>query len=345
MKKIFLFWSLTILGLSACGPREAPLKEERYSGYAQGTTFNITVLSSSVLSGVERDLQALLEQVDASMSTYDSTSLISRVNRGERIQPDSLFQNMLRQSARIYRETDGYFDPSVGPLVRLWGFGPEARRSVDSSAVAALRPYWGFDKIDSSRFRGPFWLEPKMELDFNAIAQGYTVDLICDYFESRGVRDYLVEVGGELRCRGRNLRGELWRVGVDKPVEEIDQQDRFQFIVALDSMALATSGNYRKFWLDSASGQRYSHTISPKTGFPLQSRLLSATVLSHDAATADAYATAFMAMGLERALRFVQKRSGEPALEVYFVYSGAGEEWEVFMTPGLEDMLLNPSES
>lgn len=343
MQKSFFRFSILVLLATACRGPENPLREERYSGYAQGTSFHITLLHGSEnLPNMEATLDSIFRAMDASMSTYDSSSLISLVNRGDTIVPDAFFTAMLRRSGLVYRHSEGYFDPTVGPLVRLWGFGPEARRQVDSAAVKELLPHCNFGLLDSSQFSGLLGLPPKMELDFNAIAQGYTVDVICEFFNGLGIKNYMVEVGGELRCRGKNLAGEVWRIGVDKPVEKIEVQDRFQFIVALDSLALATSGNYRKYWVDSATGIRYAHTISPHSGFPVQSRLLSASVVTHQTADADAYATAFMAMGLEKSLRFLREERGHVPLEAYLIYSDEAGHWEVFKTAGLEKMILNP---
>ena len=174
-------------------------------------------------------------------------------------------------------------------------------------------------------------------LDFNAIAQGFTVDLLAQFLEGKGVEHYMVEVGGEVKAKGQNVDGEIWRIGVDKPTEEIDENDRFQVIVNLENAALATSGNYRKFWVDEESGVKYSHTINPKTGFPARNRLLSASIISKSSCMdADAYATACMVMGTQKAVQFIESKKD---LEAYLIYSDEEGKWETHITPGFNDYI------
>lgn len=331
---MFLF--VAFFSLIACGSED--WREAHYNGYAQGTSFHLSFLHQGPEpEGVGEAVDSILKAVDRSMSTYQPNSLISRLNRGDTLALDPDFVRVWRASQEVYTKTNGVFDPSIGKLVRLWGFGPDGKGSVDSAKVDSLRNYVGLAKIKAApeHFSLPFG----MELDFNAIAQGYTVDLLAEYFESIGVVNYMLELGGEVRCLGENFKGKAWRIGVDKPTEEIDQQDRFQFIIGMDSLALATSGNYRKFWVDSLSGQRYAHTLSPKTGYPVKNRLLSASVLARDGMTADAYATAFMAMGLSKTKEFLQAHP-ELGLEVYLIY-GVQNDWEVYQSEGFKQRILN----
>lgn len=321
----------------ACNQEDDFLVTDRYSGYAQGTTFHITLRDSSGAPDRGGAIDSVLRAVNESLSTYQENSQISRLNRGDTVQPDRLMIAMLKQSREVHRRTEGAFDPTVGPLVNFWGFGPEKRRKVDSSQVNALLGQTGLAKLPEAS--SSYVLPAGMKLDFNAIAQGYTVDLLAAYLEEQGVRNYLVEVGGEMRTRGLNDKGKVWRVGIDKPTEEIDQQDRFQVILALDSAGLATSGNYRKFWVDSATGTRYAHTIDPRSGYPARSQLLSASVIAPTASMADAYATAFMVMGTQAALRFLDTTA--LPLEAYLISAGPDSSFQVKQTRGFEDMSLN----
>lgn len=333
MKKLIV---LGLFLLLACESEN--FTEQQLTGYAQGSTFHITLLAPANAGDFQREIDSIFRAIDQSLSTYQPTSLISRANRGDSIIPDRHFVAMLNKSKAVFDATEGAFDPTIGPIVNFWGFGPEATRHADSSKVDSILAYTGFEKINLEN--RPFFLPKGFALDFNAIAQGYTVDVISEFLEGSGVSDYMVEVGGEVRCRGRNLKDKVWRIGVDKPTEKIDQQARFQFILELDSSSLATSGNYRKFWVDEETGVRYAHTINPATGFPANNRLLSASVVAHDAATADAYATAFMVMGTKKAVQFLNKT--EERLEIYLISSSARDStWEIYQSPGFEKMILN----
>lgn len=329
-----LFISLSLL-LWSCSDTKA-LKEENYNGYAQGTTFHISYLFQGEAKDRSQAIDSVLKSVDKSLSTYDPKSLISQLNAGVGISIDGHLREMLDQSKEVFVNSKGYFDPTIAPLVQFWGFGPQANTTKDTTLVDSILSFIGFDKL---KYQASTLKLPRgMSLDFNAIAQGYTVDLLAEYLEQEGILNYMVEVGGEVRCLGENYQGKKWRIGVDKPTEEIDQQDRFQFILALDSAALATSGNYRKFWVDSLSGMRYSHTIDTKTGWPAKNRLLSASVITAKASTADAYATAFMAMGLEKSIKYLDQNKG---LEVYLIYSDKEGNWQVYQSPGFKRMLVN----
>lgn len=329
-----LFISLSLL-LWSCSDTKA-LKEENYNGYAQGTTFHISYLFKGEAKDRSFAIDSILKSVDKSLSTYDPKSLVSQLNAGLGITIDVHLREMLNQSKEVYTNSKGFFDPTIAPLVQFWGFGPEANINKDTALVESILNLTGYSKLNYQA--NSLKLPAGMSLDFNAIAQGYTVDLIAEYLEQEGVRNYMVEVGGEVRCLGENYQGKKWRIGVDKPTEEIDQQDRFQFIIAIDSAALATSGNYRKFWVDSLSGMRYSHTIDTKTGWPAKNRLLSASVVANKASTADAYATAFMAMGLEKSIKYLDQNKG---LEVYLIYSDKEGNWQVYQSPGFKKMLVN----
>lgn len=300
----------------ACTPNQQV--ERNYiqlQGNAQGTTFQILYYDS-----LQRDFSAqidsLLKQMDISLSTYVPQSIISRVNKNDSaVVLDEHFINVFNRAQEIAMLSDGAFDITVAPLVNAYGFGFTKKENVDSLLVDSLLRYVGFQKVKIEE--GKLIKEQSaIQLDFNAIAQGYSVDVLADFLEEKGVEDYMVEIGGELRCKGVNAKGNYWNIGIDKPLENTEKRE-MQTVVPLKNKAMATSGNYRKFYEN--GGKKYSHTINPKTGWPVKHQLLSATVLADDAMSADAFATVFMVMGKDVAIEFLEKHK-ELNLQVYFIY-------------------------
>jgi len=233
------------------------------SGETQGTSYNIKYISPHGIDYKDQ-IDSLLQEVDNSLSTYKNQSLISRINYNQQKKTDSLFRTVFRSAKKIFNQTGGLFDCSVAPLVNAWGFGFSQKEQMDSSRVNEILEIVGFDKV---YLQNDMILKPKrMLLDFNSIAQGFTVDLISKMLEQKKIKNYLVEVGGEIKSRGKNIQNQVWTVGVDKPIEQINYDDRFQFVIKLDNKSLATSGNYRKYIIE--DGIKYSHVINPKTGFP-----------------------------------------------------------------------------
>lgn len=326
--------SVLILVLAACTGPDADSVLRINRGATQGTTYSI---SYRVEAGVDYQsaIDSILFAIDRSLSAWNQYSTLSRVNKGEIDSVnDPLFTAVVRRGLVISAETDGYFDMTIAPLVDAWGFGADGRESLDSSRVDTLLLQTGYRRLILQP-SGRILKASGMRIDVNAIAQGYSVDVIAEWFNKRGVSDYLIEVGGEMRARGVNLKGEPWVVGIDKPSEEIQEQ-RFQVIIGLDSTSLATSGNYRKFFVDETTGVKYAHTIDPHTGYPVRHRLLSVSVLADDCMSADAYATACMAMGLDKARAFIEGLDG---VEAYFVYSGLTGEWETWSTAGFQEVV------
>jgi thiamine biosynthesis lipoprotein len=318
---------------------EPKLNYKKISGNTQGTTYNITYQDRP-----GRDLQPkielLLSKFDLSLSTYEPESIISRINRNEEnIRLDRYFKTVFNKSEEVYHVTDGAFDITIAPIVNAWGFGPEAAIKVDSAKIDSLINYVGMHKITliGGRLSKK---DPRVKLDVNAIAQGYSVDVVSEFLEKKGITNYLVEIGGELFGKGLNPKGMPWKVGVDKPFDNnFEPGAKLQAIIEISDKALATSGNYRKFY--EADGEKYVHSIDPKTGYPVKSRLLSTTVLANDCMTADAFATAFMVMGLEESIMFL---SNHKELDAYLVYSDNEGNYKTFMTPGLKDMLVSEAD-
>ena len=328
---IYLF----VLVICACSPSDNKILVAN-SGETQGTYYHIKYLSPKGES-FQFQIDSLLTEIDSSVSVYKPYSIISKLNDGEEIKTDEIFNLVYFDALHVGRNTEGFFDCTVSPLVKYWGFynNDTNEVKVDSVAIQSIMKKVGIDKMtweDST-----VELAEGVKLDFNAIAQGTSVDLIAMLLEEKGILNYLIEVGGELKAKGINADGNVWRVGIDKPSEEIDFQNRFQFILDLKDKALATSGNYRKFYV--RDGVKYAHTINPKTGFPSQNRLLSVTVVTSDCSLADAYATAFMAMGLKKTKQIIKNLDDD--IEIYIVYTDKNGDWKVYMSPEMKKRIVN----
>jgi FAD:protein FMN transferase len=306
------------------------------TGETQGTYYHIKYLSPKGNS-FKAQLDSLLTEIDSSVSIYKPYSIISRLNAGEQLITDEIFNLVYFDAVHVGVNSGGYFDCTVSPLVNHWGFYNKGdnKGDVDSSLVKKIMRNIGMHK--TSWADSTVVLEKGVRLDFNAVAQGTSVDLIGEFLETKGISNYLVEVGGEVKASGRNADNNIWRIGIDKPSVEIDVNNRFQFILDLENKALATSGNYRKFY--EKEGVKYSHTINPKTGFPAQNRLLSVTVIADECSLADAYATAFMGMGVKKTKQLVQQLDDE--LEVYLVFTDKDGEWKTYISPAMVERIIN----
>ena len=306
----------------------------KIAGFIQGTTYHITY-ESKTGRNLQHEIDSLLAAFDQSMSIYLPTSIISRINQNDpAVKADEIFIAVFNKSAEVWKETGGAFDITVAPLVNAWGFGFTASSDNDSAAIDSLLQYVGMNKVTLTG-KKIIKANPNVMLDVNAIAQGYSVDLVSEYLENLRIKNYMVEIGGEVRVRGRNDKGNLWRIGIDKPVEgNMIPGSDLQVILQLDRKSLSTSGNYRKFYVK--DGVKYAHTINPSTGFPALSNLLSATIIADDCMTADAYATACMVFGLEKSIDFLNKHR---FLEAYLIFSDEKGEFNVYSTKGFERYL------
>ncbi len=331
LREVTLFQKVSLLSLLfLCACQQEKPAYLTLSGKAQGTTFNI-IYQDSQQRDFSRPVDSLFRLIDKSMSLWENSSLINRINRNDALVlgVDDHFAAVFQKSKDISEITGGAFDVTVGPLVKAWGFSvKKGLPPPDSAQVDSLRQLVGFQKIklENGIFRKA---DPRMEIDFNAIAQGYTVDLISIFLEKNGVKNYLVEIGGEVRTLGVNDRNEVWKIGIDKPVENETEGSRpLQTTVALSGKSLATSGSYRKFVV--RDGKKFSHAIDPKKGRPIDHNLLSVSVLADDCATADAYATAFLVMGMEKAMGMAERLG----LEIYCIYGDENGALQVKSTPG-----------
>ena len=309
-----------------------------FNGFAQGTTYSIVFENSERinLTDLRNEVEKILHDFDMSLSLYQDSSILSRVNRNENLKLDTYFIEAFSLSKKLSGMTGGAFDLTVGPLVKAWGFGPDAVKNFTESKRDSLLSLVGMDKVEI-RDGMLYKSDIRISLDFNAIAQGYSVDVICRYFDSLGMKRYLVEIGGEVRVRG-DKRGVLWRIGIDRPVDNnMSPGEDLQAIISLKDRALATSGNYRKFYVE--NGIKYSHTIDPKTGYPAKNQLLSATIVAGDCATADAVATACMVMGKEKAVDFLNLHN---ELDAYLIYSDDQGSFRTWATKDLEEYISLP---
>lgn len=303
-------------------------------GETQGTSYNITYQSSQNL---QEDIDALLHQFDLSLSTYEPASIISRINRNESdVQLDTWFTEVFNESKRIYELTDGTFDITVAPIVNALGFGYTAAAVVDSLLIDSLLHFVGMEKVQIRS--GQLVKEiPEVLLDVNAIAQGYSVDVVAKFLDEKNIKNYLVEIGGELKCKGLNPKSSNWKIGIDRPVEgNMVPGENMQAVVTVKGKSLATSGNYRKFY--EKDGVKYAHSIDPKTGYPVLSRLLSTTIITDECVTADAIATACMVMGLEKSKAFLESQS---EVEAYLIYNDEEGRFNIYATKGMKDYILD----
>jgi thiamine biosynthesis lipoprotein len=330
MKK-YLFLCLIVLFWS-CSDSEPT--EKRINGNALGTTFQIIYYDSLEEEDLDKAMDSLFKTVNNSLSTYQSDSDISKINAGDSsVVVDEMFAEVFQLSKKIYDESSGYFDPTVGNLVNAYGFGSKQfSTAVDSTLVDSLSTFVGLnhvklntDKTISKSISGVY-------LEFNSIAKGYCLDRISDYLKNHDINNYLIELGGELVASGsKQPKNTLWVAGIEEPLE--DGSRAIAKTVKLKDIAMATSGNYRKFKLDSLTGQKYVHTINPLTGYPEQNDMLSASVFAQTCAEADAYATTFMTLGFKKSKQLLDKLQN---VDAYLMYLNGNNEIEVFVTKGIE---------
>ena len=310
------------------------VKPVQLIGEAQGTTYSIQYYSDGN-TNYQNEIDSILRAIDQSLSTYVPNSIISRINKNDTaVVADKYFTDVFNKAQEISTLTDGAFDITVAPFVNAWGFGFTKKAEVDSAMIDSLIKYVGYKSI---RLENLKVIKPAsgVMLDFNAIAQGYTVDVLASFLESKGVKNYMIELGGEVKTKGKKKDNTPWKIGIDQPNETETNGRPLQAIIQLENQALATSGNYRKFYID--NGKKYAHIIDPKTGYPVNHNLLSATVIAKDCMTADAFATAFMVMGMEKAKQFLFEHK-ELGLEVFIIYDEHGS-LKTYYSDALKDRI------
>jgi thiamine biosynthesis lipoprotein len=327
-----LFFLLWVHPVCAQDAKDFPLI--KLEGRAQGTTYHISYYSKDSLS-YKQSVDSLLKKIDSSLSTYLPASIISRINRNDpRVKADPHFKRVFERSMEVAEVTNGMFDITVAPVVNAWGFGFTKKSDITRTNIDSLLQWVGYKKVT---MEGNILVKqsPQMMLDMNAIAQGYTVDELAKLLDIRGVQSYIVELGGEVKAKGRKTNDEYWKVGIDRP-SEMDGGE-YQAILKLENKSLATSGNYRRYYEE--NGRRYAHIIDPRTGYPAKHNLLSATVVAKDCMSADAFATAFMVMGYEGTKTFLAAHPHE-GLEVILIYDDDGK-WKTYYSPSLQTVVAD----
>jgi len=311
---------------------------DNFAGFAQGTTYSIVFENNGKYqpATLKKDVEKILHEFDLSLSLYTDSSILTKVNRNEDVTADRYFSEAFSKSVAITMLTDGAFDITVGPLVKAWGFGPDSHKNFSESKRDSLLKLVGMEKVRMTDGK-VIKADPDIKLDFNAIAQGYSVDVVCDYLSSAGLKNYLVEIGGEVRVRG-DKQGLPWRIGIDRPEDNNNVPGNdLQAIISMKNRSLATSGNYRKFYVE--DGVKYSHTIDPRTGYPARNQLLSATILADECATADGIATACMVFGKDKTIEFLNMH---PEYDAFLVYSDDNGNYQTWATENLKGSVSNP---
>ena len=334
----YLVFILTMV-MVACQPS---VNEKVYliEGEAQGSTYHIKYIAERD-ENLKPAIDSILEVIDRSMSTYRSDSAISKINQGDTtVVVDQHFRKVFEASQQIWQESEGLFDPTVGVLVNAWGFGKQKISEADlptDKKIDSLRKYVGFDKVALTEKNLIKKRYTEILFDFNAIAQGYTSDVVANYLSVRGIKNYIVEIAGEMYLKGKNtVEDKSWTIGVENPLKPLDDRDLVATI-QFTNQGLATSGNYRKVWTDS-NGRKYVHSINPLIGRATQSDVLSATVVAPSTMLADGYATMFMVMGLAKSKAFLEKH---PDLAVLLVYSDDKHQEATYKTKSFEKLMIH----
>jgi thiamine biosynthesis lipoprotein len=327
MKPIFLLLSLALLVVSC----EPTLKNTKISGPVFGTSYGITYYSESK-KDYQKEFDSLFSAINKSLSTYKEDSEISKINRNEATEVDDHFKTVFNTSKQIFEETEGAFDPTIGAVVNAWNFGPKGKVvGLDELKIDSLMTSVGFDKVTLADDR-IIKENPITFLDFNAIAKGYGVDVVSKYLETQNIDNYIVEIGGEIRSKGINMETQKpWKVGVEKP--NFDGTQSLMKVIDMEDEAMATSGTYRKYSIDE-DGNRYSHIIDSKTGYPSKTNLLSISVITDNCMYADAYATAFKAMGIEKVKQFLKTH---PELKVFLIFENENKELDTLNLNGFPE--------
>lgn len=315
---------------------EKPLEKNIAVGEAMGTTYNVKYFTKGKLD-ITEDIDALFAAIYESMSTYIPNSDISRINAGDStVVVDHMFEEVFNISKEVYELSEGDFDPTVGVLVNAWGFGPGDSMQMNARKVDSLLQFVGFDKVRLTAEGKIEKSNPEIQFDFNAVAKGYAIDQLGLLLDKKGIKNYLIEVGGEILTKGTNLgSAKRWTVGVDNPTNQSYRGSAA--VITLKDKALASSGNYRKFRVDAKTGEKYVHTIDPKTGYTKNSSVLATTVLANDCATADAIATAFMVMDLDETKAYLKNQD---IVDSFIIYLNEKGETESYMTPGFKENLV-----
>ena len=331
-----LLWQLPFLAFLVIGTviivsrqQSTPYQHDR--GMVFGTVYHITYQSSKSL---QKDIEAELAKVDASLSPFNERSIITAVNENRDTVVNKMFSDVFALAMKISDSTNGAFDITVAPLVNAWGFGFKGGAMPSRQQVDSLKALVGYHKVSLTNGRVSK-TDPRIMLDCSSIAKGYGCDVVAKFLSAKGIDNYMVEIGGEIVTRGISEKRLPWKIGVTKPTDDsLNVNQEIQTIINVTDKAMATSGNYRNFYYK--NGRKYAHTIDPSTGYPVQHNILSSTVIADDCATADAYATAFMVMGLDKAKTILSRH---PELMAYFILASDDGTNKVWFSPSMKDKI------
>ncbi len=327
-----LFLLFLIIGTIIIVKQQRNTPYQHNTGFIFGTIYNVTYQYDHDING---EILQELNKVDASLSTFNKTSIISQINSGKSPTVDDMFADVFTLAADISKETDGAFDITVAPLVNMWGFGFKHNTMPNSHSVDSIKYFIGYDKV-ALQGRKVVKKDQRVTLDCSAIAKGYGSDVIARLLKSKGIDNFMIEIGGEIVTKGLSEKRLPWKIGVTKPSDDsLNTNQEIQTVLNVTDKAMATSGNYRNFYYK--GGKKYAHTIDPHSGYPVQHSLLSATVLANNCATADAYATAFMVMGIEKAKIILDKH---PELMAYFIYADKDGKNAVWYSKSMKSKIL-----
>lgn len=328
--KNYLLFAYFLFGFSFSIAAQELIKIE---GNTQGTTYHISYYDTQNRN-FKPEIEKLLLEFDFSVSTYNPKSVISRVNANDKkVKLDDYFITCFKKAKEVWKATNGAFDPTVYPLVNAYGFGPGKKKKLNQTQLDSILQFVGLDLIElkGKKIKKK---DKRVCLDFNAFAQGYSVDVVAEFLNSKEITSYIVEIGGEVYAKSKKTNGDNWTIGIEKPIDNKETENPLKAIVKLEDLAIASSGDYRRFFIE--DGIKYAHHIDPKTGYPTKNNLLSVSVFSKQCISSDAFATGIMVMGVEKAKLFL---SQHPELQVYLIYSDEKGNYQTYETDGIKAIL------
>lgn len=333
---VLLFTGVVVIAVAVglyCALKPKPVYIHN-EGEAQGTTYSATYEQPEGID-LQKKIEKRLHEFDLSLSTYVPQSIISRINRNDQtVMTDADFEHMYKEALEVSRKTNGAFDITVGPLVKAWGFGFGKTEPSEIPDVSKILPYVGYPKIRIENHK-LLKADPRVLVDANALAQGQSSDIIAKLMEDNGCKNYMIDIGGEVVCKGVNKKGQKWQIGIDQPIDDpTNTINEIQTILSISNCGLTTSGNYRKFYY--LNGKKYAHEIDPRNGYPVVHNLLSATVVAPTCIQADAYATAFMVLGVDSSLQVCKS---VPGMDCYLIYTDKDGKNQVVYTEGFKKYL------
>jgi thiamine biosynthesis lipoprotein len=309
------------------------LESAEIEGDTQGTTYHIIYLDTKHRN-LQPEIEKLLIDFDFSVSTYNPYSIITRVNQNDKeVRVDKYFKACFKKAKEVWKNSNGAFDPTVLPLTNIWGFGPGKKSEIEKTKIDSILQFVGLNLID---LKGSKIIkkDPRVALDFNAFAQGYSVDVVSNFLNKKGIESFIVEIGGEVYARGTDLNGKIWTVNLEEPKDNKEAINKTIAVAKLNNLAISTSGNNRRYFIE--NGIKYAHHLDPKTGYPTKNNLLSASVFAKNCITTDANATGILVMGLEKAKLFLENH---PELEALLTYSDDNGNYKYFKTKGIKNII------